>query len=40
MTRIIADTKLDFSDVLITPKRSTLTSRQEVELPELLLLGI
>lgn len=30
--RIEADTKLDFSDVLIRPKRSTLTSRKEVEL--------
>jgi len=30
--RQIADTKLDFSDVLIVPKRSTLTSREEVSL--------
>ena len=30
--RQIADTKLDFSDVLIVPKRSTLTSREEVTL--------
>ena len=30
--RIIDDTKLDFSDVLITPKRSQLTSRKEAEL--------
>jgi len=30
--RIIEDTKLDFSDVLIVPKRSTLTSRKEVRL--------
>jgi GMP reductase len=30
--RIINDTKLDFSDVLILPKRSTLTSREEVSL--------
>ena len=27
--RIIDDTKLDFSDVLISPKRSQLTSRKE-----------
>ena len=30
--RIINDTKLDFSDVLISPKRSTLTSRKDAEL--------
>lgn len=30
--RIESDTKLDFSDVLIRPKRSTLSSRKEVEL--------
>jgi GMP reductase len=30
--RIIEDPKLDFSDVLILPKRSTLTSRKEVSL--------
>jgi len=30
--RIIEDTKLDFSDVLIVPKRSSLTSRKEVSL--------
>jgi len=30
--RIINDVKLDFSDVLILPKRSTLTSREEVSL--------
>ena len=30
--RIIDDTKLDFSDVLITPKRSQLTSRKEADL--------
>jgi len=30
--RIINDTKLDFSDVLILPKRSTLVSREEVSL--------
>ena len=30
--RIITDTKLDFHDVLIQPKRSTLGSRDEVEL--------
>ena len=30
--RIIDDTKLDFSDVLITPKRSQLTSRKDAEL--------
>ena len=30
--RIIDDTKLDFSDVLITPKISQLTSRKEAEL--------
>ena len=30
--RIINDQKLDFSDVLILPKRSTLTSREEVSL--------
>ena len=30
--RIENDMKLDFSDVLIRPKRSTLTSRKEVEL--------
>ena len=30
--RIIADTKLDFKDVLIQPKRSTLNSRREVDL--------
>jgi GMP reductase len=30
--RIIQDTKLDFKDVLILPKRSTLASRSEVDL--------
>ena len=30
--RIIDDTKLDFSDVLIAPKRSQLTSRKEAQL--------
>ena len=30
--RIIDDTKLDFSDVLISPKRSQLTSRKDAEL--------
>ena len=30
--RIIDDTKLDFSDVLIAPKRSQLTSRKEAKL--------
>ena len=30
--RIIDDTKLDFSDVLISPKRSQLTSRKEAQL--------
>lgn len=30
--RIINDTKLDFNDVLITPKRSNLSSRKEVSL--------
>ena len=30
--RIIDDTKLDFSDVLIAPKRSQLTSRKEADL--------
>ena len=30
--RILEDTKLDFSDVLISPKRSTLTSRKDAEL--------
>jgi GMP reductase len=30
--RIIADTKLDYKDVLITPKRSTLSSRSQVNL--------
>ena len=30
--RIIDDTKLDFADVLISPKRSQLTSRKEAEL--------
>ena len=30
--RILEDTKLDFSDVLISPKRSTLTSRTDAEL--------
>jgi len=30
--RIIEDVKLDFSDVLLRPKRSTLNSRSEVEL--------
>lgn len=30
--RIIHDTKLDFSDVLITPKRSSLSSRSQVNL--------
>ena len=30
--RIEEDTKLDFKDVLIRPKRSTLSSRKEVDL--------
>ena len=30
--RIVEDTKLDFSDVLISPKRSQLTSRKEAQL--------
>jgi len=30
--RIIEDTKLDFADVLLTPKRSTLTGRHDVDL--------
>ena len=30
--RIIDDTKLDFSDVLISPKRSQLTSRKDAQL--------
>jgi hypothetical protein len=30
MTLIDNDIKLDFKDVLITPKRSTITSRSEV----------
>ena len=30
--RIIEDVKLDYKDVLITPKRSTLASRSEVKL--------
>jgi GMP reductase len=30
--RIIDEQKLDFSDVLIVPKRSTLTSRKDVDL--------
>ena len=30
--RIIEDTKLDFSDVLISPKRSQLTSRKDADL--------
>ena len=30
--RLISDTKLDFRDVLILPKRSTLSSRSEVSL--------
>ena len=30
--RIIDDTKLDFSDVLISPKRSQLTSRKDADL--------
>ena len=29
---IESDTKLDYSDVLLRPKRSTLTSRKEVKL--------
>ena len=32
MMRIEEDIKLDYSDVLLRPKRSTLTSRKEVEL--------
>lgn len=32
MTRILADVKLDFQDVLIVPKRSELSSRSEVVL--------
>lgn len=32
MTRFINEVKMDFSDVLIVPKRSTLTSRKEVSL--------
>lgn len=31
MTTIVEDTKLDFSDVLLMPKRSTLSSRSEVD---------
>ena len=30
--RIIDDTKLDFDDVLISPKRSQLTSRKDADL--------
>ena len=30
--KIINETKLDFDDVLMRPKRSTLTSRKEVNL--------
>ena len=30
--RILEDVKLDFSDVLIAPKRSQLTSRKDAEL--------
>ena len=30
--RILEDIKLDFKDVLFVPKRSTLSSRREVEL--------
>ncbi len=30
--RIIEDVKLDYKDVLITPKRSTLSSRSQVRL--------
>jgi len=33
--RIIEDVKLDYKDVLITPKRSTLSSRSEVKLEKL-----
>lgn len=32
MQKIIEETKLDFDDVLITPQRSTLTSRSEINL--------
>ena len=32
MVKIEEDTKLDFSDVLIKPKRSTISSRSQVEL--------
>ena len=32
------DIKLDFKDVLIRPKRSTLTTRKEVDLNQLALL--
>ena len=33
--RIIEDVKLDYKDVLITPKRSSLSSRSEVKLERL-----
>jgi len=38
--RIIDDVKLDFSDVLISPKRSQLTSRKDADLTRHLLLNI
>jgi len=38
--RIIDDTKLDFDDVLISPKRSQLTSRKDADSPENLYLNI
>lgn len=39
MPRIDADLKLDFKDVLLRPKRSSLKSRAEVRLPESRLGG-
>ena len=32
MTRIVDDVKLDFRDVLLVPKRSSLASRSQVDL--------
>ena len=37
--RIEQDIKLDFKDVLIRPKRSTLTSRSEVDIARTYELG-